>query len=100
MAYATYEDIDNLGENYYDVTVYKHGKEEPVDSFCCYGGVWDIAGMMDSLWLLDAVPYEGWDSYHALISLDGRDLVHMPSLQGLDCYEIVADFDAVEEPAA
>ena len=85
MAEVTYEDIERLGENYYEVTFYKYGDEEPVDGFCCYGSVWGIVDTMDSLWLLDAVPHEGWDSYHACISLNGCDLVHMTSMADRDC---------------
>jgi len=100
MAETTYEDIERLGENYYEVTVYKYGEEEPVDGFCCYGSVWGIVDMMDSLWLLDAVPHEGWDSYHACISLDGHDLVHMTSMDGPDEWEIIASYDAMVELVA
>lgn len=88
MANVTYEDIDNLGENYYEVTVYKHGEEDPVDGFCCYGDVWGIADMMDSLWLLDAVPHEGWDSYHACLTFPmpkGRGFL---LLRGCTCVQV------------
>jgi hypothetical protein len=32
MAEVTYEDIERLGENYYEVRIYKYGEEEPVEA--------------------------------------------------------------------
>ena len=48
MAEVTYEDINNLGENYYDVSIFLDGQEEPEEHFCCFGSVQDIIDCMDS----------------------------------------------------
>lgn len=45
---VTYEDIEKLGENYFDVSIFLDGQEEPVEHFCCFDSVWGIINTMDA----------------------------------------------------
>ena len=77
----TFEEIIDLGSNYYDVTIYRYGHEDYIESFCCFGNIDDIVFSMDSIWLLPNVPDEDWNEYYAIISLDDVDLVIMEGLE-------------------
>ena len=104
---VTYDDINALGEKYFDVSVYKYEEEEdevynaiPIEEFVCYGSVWDIASMMDSLWLLENAADEDWSEYEACISYLGHDLVGLTDLSNPGEYQIIADYEVFEQLAA
>ena len=78
--------IEDFGEDYYDVTIYKAGEEEPIEGFFEYGSLEDVIFTMDC----NIQEYKDWSELSACISLDGRDLVHMPDLTSPE-YEFVTD---------
>ena len=102
MALVTYNDIDALGERYFDVFIYKYEEEieDVYESFTCYGNVWDIASMMDSIYLINEAPHDEWSRYTACISYLGHDLVALTNLADPGEYYIIADYEILEQLAA
>jgi len=91
---VTYEDIEKLGENYFDVSIFADGQEEAVEQFCSYGSVWDIVDTMDATCeglgydVADVSVNVGWDYV--------CDLVYGFHPGSPDDFEIVCDRDGYD----
>lgn len=102
MANVTFEDIEKLGENYFDVSIFADDQEYAVEHFCSYGSVRDIIDCMDTTceelgYSIDGVAVNiGYDYV--------CDLVYGFHPTSPDDFEIVCDCDSydrlVEELAA
>lgn len=91
----------NLREDYYDVTLYRHGdpEDEEIESFLCYGTPEDIVLTMDCLLENKGYEYDEWASMSAAIGYDDWTIAYMPSLDE-PTYEFVSDVEAFEALAA
>lgn len=99
---VTRKDIEKLGENYFDVSIYVDGKEEAVEHFCSFGSVWDIVDTMDA-----TCESLGYDIENVAVNIGYDyvcDLVYGFHPTGPSDFEIVCDRDGydrlVEELAA